>query len=1462
MKYLQAARRFFSLVKPVGSKVLLATFALVLTGVASFFLPNSIKTQADTTVTVETFVTSETMQDGANQSIALSSIPTDSTIVLFSSYRNPNTGNISYAETSNFDSLTLGCRDANAEYVTEVWYYAGTYQLDFDVNINWEQNVEDVRTGIAVLSGTDLVNGPIGTSFCSNDWSESPRQEVTSTDNDLIIAALGTYSGDFNVLSPLENVFFISEIWNQTGGFNIVQSVATWNGSSPSVEIGWDMSVAGGWPWAIAGVTVMSDSPSDFDAPEITLSEPTDAILPTSFTVSGTVTDAASNVDSITHVIYAVGDSEPTGTEITFSGSNNSELFSFSASNLEIGDYILKIYAQDTQANSGLAIEYSFEVAGPPSCTLENLATPTADTTPTYTGTCTDPNGVADLQYRFYDVLEGDFFPASPNYPAITEFSSGTLGDTSVTFSFTPSSELPDGSYIVEVLAENTPGFSIPSGNRAQDYLVVEAEDNRPPELIFNQILPNPTTDTQPFISGACRDTYPFETDSLISSIEYRVDSSDPGDWVSVAAYDGAYNSATESFSVELSPLSVGDHTIDVRCSDTAGNSTDDDVTSKSQTITIAAPGSGSPELVTVNEDFSTQVRNSIFFTDAVWGNGIVRLREDIDFTTENIDTNNFGARYGDLGAVSDYDLVAGTDNLIWYVKENEFVSFNTQTEQMTVYAGSTYGITQLSSIAQVKNADNDILVFVTSKSGLLLFNVTDNLYELYEDNGFFSPHYDPNRVAVDTRDGRVGAYIRTITTNTDVDSNLLYLDTGTDFTNPSDDTVVWLTTSGGIDMSDVGHIELDATRNLLHMSEYGSGLGLLHDNNTPTSVGDDTRSVLTDGTKTQAITDIALDTTSHAIFFTNSAPSNRYVYAVVFDADDSTSLDDATAYELADSGDVFNHSLTKLTFIDGPQYVGNQLAITTDEGVILYYNTNDSYSDPLDDTVLEFNTANYQYPAATKNVVASDYNTLYTVIDRIGLMRVDLDRAWEPLNTAVGISAPQEDQLYVNHISLEELDVITRIDGQGVYAPESVAGVDSFISVDDGLTWQEIEVGEQKTVEEEDYRVRFRLDLTTNPGTTAVVDTYSLSFGSYPEVPTAPSIDANLNKSTAAVNETFTLSVTAADDLGFPVLSYAQTATLTLYDATSNTATTGLVGGSQVTFSAGEASLSGLSINKAGSFYIRVDDGTYQGNTPVITVSQASSGSSDPVPTMNFSASKYEILANEKIDLNWSTTNLTEVTLNNGHGTQPLNGSLTISPDNTRTYTLTGTGPYGGLQSSLTITVTGSSSQTSTTTSTSNGTTVAASQASASVGVGGFEYDESIDSSSSGELIRITSPSDRKREVSDRETVRIQWSVSGNPDRVYIDFLDKDVSAEGSFDFIPTGPTKITITAYKNGEVMDTEVFSVTVADGTQTKNKSLFTKGIEFIQSNVSRIFLFWLILLLVYILYRLLFKKRKKR
>jgi hypothetical protein len=59
---------------------------------------------------------------------------------------------------------------------------------------------------------------------------------------------------------------------------------------------------------------------------------------------------------------------------------------------------------------------------------------------------------------------------------------------------------------------------------------------------------------------------------------------------------------------------------------------------------------------------------------------------------------------------------------------------------------------------------------------------------------------------------------------------------------------------------------------------------------------------------------------------------------------------------------------------------------------------------------------------------------------------------------------------------------------------------------------------------------------------------------------------------------------------------------------------------------------------------------------------------------------------------LSWTTTGASTVTINNGVGTVPANGSQNVSPTSTTTYTLTATGSDGvtNVTAAVTVTVTG----------------------------------------------------------------------------------------------------------------------------------------------------------------------------
>ena len=75
--------------------------------------------------------------------------------------------------------------------------------------------------------------------------------------------------------------------------------------------------------------------------------------------------------------------------------------------------------------------------------------------------------------------------------------------------------------------------------------------------------------------------------------------------------------------------------------------------------------------------------------------------------------------------------------------------------------------------------------------------------------------------------------------------------------------------------------------------------------------------------------------------------------------------------------------------------------------------------------------------------------------------------------------------------------------------------------------------------------------------------------------------------------------------------------------------------------------------------------------------------------PTCEITATPDHIVIHEDPLLEWSSTNATSATLNQGIGSVPVNGTYNVFPEETTTYTLTVTGPGGSAQCSVTVTVT-----------------------------------------------------------------------------------------------------------------------------------------------------------------------------
>ena len=112
----------------------------------------------------------------------------------------------------------------------------------------------------------------------------------------------------------------------------------------------------------------------------------------------------------------------------------------------------------------------------------------------------------------------------------------------------------------------------------------VNIVDNTAPAVTITPLTPDPTENSTPTFTGTATDA-----SSSISSVEYRVDD---GDWTAATASDGAFDSLAEDYTFTTASLGDGEHTVDVRATDSAANTTAEvDYASDSFTIQPTSPG-------------------------------------------------------------------------------------------------------------------------------------------------------------------------------------------------------------------------------------------------------------------------------------------------------------------------------------------------------------------------------------------------------------------------------------------------------------------------------------------------------------------------------------------------------------------------------------------------------------------------------------------------------------------------------------------------------------------------------------------------------------------------------------------------------------------------------------------------------------------------------------------------------
>jgi len=131
---------------------------------------------------------------------------------------------------------------------------------------------------------------------------------------------------------------------------------------------------------------------------------------------------------------------------------------------------------------------------------------------------------------------------------------------------------------------DTTQTWDFESGATTEDFdLVAPIVDTTPPTVTITEFTPDPTNNNTPTFTGTATDT-----ESNISSVEYKVDS---GDWTAADASDGAFDELSEDYTFTTAELEDGAHTVYVRATDATTNTTAEaDYDSDEFTVDTVAP--------------------------------------------------------------------------------------------------------------------------------------------------------------------------------------------------------------------------------------------------------------------------------------------------------------------------------------------------------------------------------------------------------------------------------------------------------------------------------------------------------------------------------------------------------------------------------------------------------------------------------------------------------------------------------------------------------------------------------------------------------------------------------------------------------------------------------------------------------------------------------------------------------
>jgi|GEM_PF-1195747 len=303
----------------------------------------------------------------------------------------------------------------------------------------------------------------------------------------------------------------------------------------------------------------------DTTAPAVTITpltpDPTSDNTPA---FSGTATDAASPITSVEYRVD--GGSWAAATFTPDPSDPTTGTYTFTTSSLADGLHSVEARATDDLNNVTLALDYAsdaftVDTTGPViTLTFDRY---TDDTTPTFSGTATNAQNIASVEHS----VDGG------SWNSISAPDDETYDEPSEEFTFTISA-VAEGDHVIQVRSEDAGG-----AQTTVEY--VFTVDTTAPSVTLTPLAPDPTGDSTPTLHGTATDA----GSSPIASVEYRVwaDANSNGvldsgelelDWTLADSADVVFDELEEDYFFSTSPIADGEHQVDVRATDAAGNVT------------------------------------------------------------------------------------------------------------------------------------------------------------------------------------------------------------------------------------------------------------------------------------------------------------------------------------------------------------------------------------------------------------------------------------------------------------------------------------------------------------------------------------------------------------------------------------------------------------------------------------------------------------------------------------------------------------------------------------------------------------------------------------------------------------------------------------------------------------------------------------------------------------------------